>query len=358
MAKIDALLGKMKEIDASDLHMSVDSPPKYRIHGDMTVTKLPVLTHEAMAEYLYEICEDYQKELFDEAHDLDFAYGIPGVARFRCNYFMQRHGMAAVFRIIPEKILTFEELKCPPVLRSLCHREFGLMLVTGPTGSGKSTTLAAMIDYINSNFAKHILTIEDPIEFVHPNKKALISQREVHKHTHSFAHALKSAMREDPNIVLVGEMRDLETISLALTCAETGVLVFGTLHTNSAAKTVDRIIDVFPAEQQAQVRAMLAGSLAAIISQQLLRTRDGKRTGAHEILVGTPGLSNYIRTGQINKIESVIQSGGNLGMQSMDGSIKRLFEEEVIDGKEAYLKSFDKKPFESFFQEMMEAEPD
>ncbi len=357
MPKIDPLLAQMRKISASDLHMSVGSPPKYRIKGDITPTKRPPLTEEEMEELLQEICADWQWEKFMETGDMDFSYGIPGEARFRCNYFKQRHGIAAVFRIIPEKIETLEALGAPEVLKSFCHREYGLVLVTGPTGSGKSTTLAAMIDYINNNFAKHILTIEDPIEFVHENKKSLISQREVFHHTHSFARALRSAMREDPNIVLVGEMRDLETISLALTCAETGVLVFGTLHTNSAAKTVDRIIDVFPAEQQAQVRTMLSNSLAGIISQQLLRTvdREGRgRVAAHEILVGCPALSNYVRTGQISKIESVIQSGGSLGMQTMDSCIRDLFERGIIDGQEAYMKSFDKKPYEKFFEQIME----
>ena len=354
MAKIDRLMVEMKQIDASDLHMSVGSPPKYRISGDMTPTKLPPLTDESLRELLVEICTEGQWQTFGKEHDLDFAYGIPGEARFRCNYFMQRHGMAAVFRIIPEDIQTLEELHSPPALKRFCHREYGLMLVTGPTGSGKSTTLAAMIDYINRNFAKHILTIEDPIEFVHENRKSLISQREVEQHTHSFADALRSAMREDPNIVLVGEMRDLETISLALTCAETGVLVFGTLHTNSAGKTVDRIIDVFPSEQQAQVRTMLSNSLAGIVSQQLVRMADGKgRRAAYEVLVATPGLSNYIRTGQISKIESVIQSGGGLGMLSMDASIRELFERGIISGEEAYMKAFDKKPYERFFEEIM-----
>ncbi len=357
MAKIDPLMIQMRKIEASDLHLAVGSPPKYRIKGDITPTKLPPLTAESLEELLKEICVDWQWKEFVETGDMDFSYGIPGEARFRCNYFKQRHGIAAVFRIIPEKIETLEDLKAPDVLRRFCHREYGLILVTGPTGSGKSTTLAAMINYINDNFSKHILTIEDPIEFVHENKKSLISQREVFNQTHSFARALKSAMREDPNIVLVGEMRDLETISLALTCAETGVLVFGTLHTNSAAKTVDRIIDVFPAEQQAQVRTMLAGSLAGIISQQLLRTvdRGGRgRVAAHEVLVGCPALSNYVRTGQISKIESVIQSGGALGMQTMDSCVRELFEQGIIDGQEAYMKSFDKKPYEKFFEKMME----
>ena len=357
MAKIDALMAPMRRLDASDLHMSVGSPPKYRIQGDMTAVKMPVLTEEAMAAYMREIVQDWQWEAFVKEGDLDFSYGIPKVARFRCNYFMQRFGMAAVFRIIPERIETLDEIGAPDVLKRFCHREYGLVLVTGPTGSGKSTTLAGMINYINENFAKHILTVEDPIEFVHENKKSLISQREVHHHTHSFAQALRSAMREDPNIVLVGEMRDLETIALALTCAETGVLVFGTLHTNSAGKTVDRIIDVFPAEQQPQVRTMLANSLAGIISQQLLRTVDKSgrgRVAGHEVLVGGPALGNYIRTGQISKIESIIQAGGGQGMQSMDACVRELFETGVIGGEEAYMKSFDKRPYEKFFEQMME----
>lgn len=357
MAKIDALLKEMKRLNASDLHMAVGCAPKYRISGDMTPLKLPVLTNDAMAEYMFEVVMEWQKEQFLRDHDLDFSYGIPGVARFRCNYFVQSRGLAAVFRLIPEEIVSLEALGAPESIKKFCYREYGLVLVTGPTGSGKSTTLAGMVDYINSNFAKHILTIEDPIEFVHENKKSLVTQRELGHHTLSFANALRSAMREDPNIVLVGELRDLETIGLALTCAETGVLVFGTLHTNSAPKTVDRIIDVFPSEQQPQVRTMLANSLAGIVSQQLVRTKDGKgRRAAFEVLVSTPGLGNYVRTGQISKIESVMQSGAGLGMQTMDAAIRRLFEEDIIDGEEAYMKSFDKKPYESFFEAMMQRE--
>ena len=357
MAKIDALLREMNRLNASDLHMAVGIPPKYRISGDMTPLKLPALTNESMAEYMFEVLDELQTKNFKKDNDLDFSYGIPGVARFRCNYFMQSRGLAAVFRLIPEKIVSLEELGAPESIKRFCHREYGLVLVTGPTGSGKSTTLAGMVDYINSNFAKHILTIEDPIEFVHENKKSLVTQRELGHHTLSFANALRSAMREAPNIVLVGELRDLETIGLALTCAETGVLVFGTLHTNSAPKTVDRIIDVFPSEQQPQVRTMLANSLAGIVSQQLVRTKDGAgRRAAFEVLVATPGLSNYIRTGQISKIESVMQSGAGLGMQTMDTAIRQFFEQGVIDGEEAYMKSFDKKPYERFFEEMMQKE--
>ncbi len=288
---------------------------------------------------------------------MDFAYAIPGYARFRTNYLMQQSGIGAVMRMIPDKMLTFEELGLPNTVLQFVELGFGLVLVTGPTGSGKTTTLASIINYINDHYRRHILTIEEPIEFVHQHKQCLITQREVGLHTHNFADALRSAMRMDPNVILVGEMRDTETISLALTCAEMGILVFGTLHTNSASKTVDRIIDVFPAQEQARIRTMLAGSLQGVIAQQLLRTADGKgRVASFEVLVATPALGNLIRTAQTAKIDSMIESGGKLGMQTMDSHIQKLLDAGTITGEEAYMKAFDKSKFEKHWSFSVEEE--
>jgi len=355
--KIDRWLLTMHDKKASDLHLTVGSPPKLRIHGDLGPLDEPVLTNELLEEILPEICTPAQWAAFKRDNDMDFAYAIPGYARFRTNYLVQQFGMGAVMRMIPEAMMTFEELGLPNSVLQFVELGFGLILVTGPTGSGKTTTLASIIDYVNEHYRRHVLTIEEPIEFVHRHKQCLITQREVGMHTKSFSSALRCAMRMDPNVVLVGEMRDTETISLALTCAETGVLVFGTLHTNSASRTVDRIIDVFPAEEQARIRTMLASSLKGVIAQQLLRTADGKgRVASFEILVGTPALGNLIRTAQTVKIDSMIQSGGGLGMQTMDSHIQKLLEAGRISGEEAYMKAFDKKTFEKHWSFSVETE--
>ena len=299
MAQIDAFFSKMKEHGASDLHMVVGFPPLLRLRGDLIPLDAPVLTAESNKEILYEILEQKQRETLEKNKDLDKAYELDGVGRFRCNFLYQHRGIGAVFRIIPTTILTLDQLGMPDIVRKIAAYERGLVLVTGPTGSGKSTTMAAIIDLINDTYPKHIITIEDPLEFVHPNKKCVFSQREIGTHAQSFATALMVANREDPDVILVGEMRDLETISLALTCAELGILVFGTLHTNSAAKTIDRIINAFPADQQAQTRTMLSESLKAVIAQQLLKTRDGKgRCAALEILIGSSALASIIREGK------------------------------------------------------------
>ena len=350
MAKIDQWLLKMREADASDLHLTTGNPAKWRVNGELEVIGNENITNEALEEILKEICLPEQWAEFKRDHDLDFAYAIPGYARFRTNYLVQQFGYGMVMRMIPDTMMTFEQLGLPNAVLQFVELNFGLVLVTGPTGSGKTTTLASIIDYVNDHYTRHILTIEEPIEFVHQHKKCLITQREVHLHTHSFGNALRSAMRMDPNVILVGEMRDPETISLALTCAEMGILVFGTLHTNSASKTVDRIVDVFPAEEQARIRTMLASSLQGVIAQQLLRRADAKgRIAAFEILVGSPALGNLIRTGESAKIESMIQGGGGQGMQAMDMHIRALLNANVISGEEAYMKSFNKREFEEYF---------
>ncbi|RLC26233.1 MAG: type IV pili twitching motility protein PilT [Deltaproteobacteria bacterium] len=346
MAKIDQLFREMKESGASDLHLSVGFPPILRLKGKMVRTEHPVLTNDSLTEWLYEILTPQQREELENNRDLDSAYEIPDVARFRCNFFYQHRGIAAVFRIIPTKILTISDLNLPEVLYKIAGFRRGVVVVTGPTGSGKSTTLAAIIDHVNKTRAAHILTIEDPIEFVHPNIKCLITQREAGLHAHSFSDALRVATREDPDIILVGEMRDLETISLALTCASLGILVFGTLHTNSAAKTIDRIIDAFPSDQQNQVRSMLGDSVQAIIAQQLLRTKDGKgRCAANEILLGSSALANIIREGKVTQIPSLIQAGITEGMQTMDGALMKLVKEDRITAEAAYEKAIDKSLF-------------
>ncbi|MCG8537469.1 MAG: type IV pilus twitching motility protein PilT [Pseudomonadales bacterium] len=303
---------------ASDLHLSAGLPPMIRVDGDVRRINLPAMDHKQVHGLIYDIMNDKQRKDFEEFLETDFSFEVPGVARFRVNAFNQNRGAGAVFRTIPSKVLTMEDLGQGQVFKNICEFPRGLVLVTGPTGSGKSTTLAAMLDYINETRYEHILTIEDPIEFVHESKKCLLNQREVHRDTLGFAEALRSALREDPDIILVGEMRDLETIRLALTAAETGHLVFGTLHTTSAAKTIDRVVDVFPAAEKAMVRSMLSESLQAVISQTLLKKNGGGRVAAHEIMIGTPAIRNLIREDKIAQMYSAIQTGASLGMQTLD----------------------------------------
>jgi len=350
MPAIDQLLRTMIEKGGSDLHLTVGLPPKARISGALQPIADAALDADGTEGLLREICPEKRWADFLETHDLDFAYEVPGLARFRANFLYNHWGQAAVFRQIPVKILSFEELKLPPALKKFCHLNEGLVLVTGPTGSGKSTTLAAMIDYINSNFAKHIITIEDPIEFVHPVKKSVIVHREVGEHTTSFAAALKGAMRHDPDIVLLGEMRELETIKLALGCASMGMLVFGTLHTNNAPKTVDRIINAFPAEEQNQVRVMLAGCLAGVVSQLLCRRVPKGRCAVHEILLQHEALPNTIRSGQIANIRAIIESGSAEGMVTMDQSLMNRVKDGSVEVREAYMKAANKAIFASLLQ--------
>jgi twitching motility protein PilT len=336
MAKIDALFKILKDKGGSDLHLSAGNPPLIRRSGDLEPIMSQVLGHEQNKALLYEIMSEAQRKTYETTRDLDFAYEVTELkSRFRANIFMGRLGISAVFRLIPAEILSAEQLGLPPTVLNLTKFKKGLVLVTGPTGSGKSTTLAAMIDHVNKTRKDHILTIEDPREFVHVSQQSLINQREVGRHTRTFAAALKAALREDPDLILVGEMRDLETIELAITAAETGHLVFGTLHTSSAAKTVDRIINVFPTNQQEQVRTMLGESLKGVIAQQLLRTVDGKRCAALEILSVTPAVSNLIREGKTFQIPSVIQTGKSQGMQLMDQAIQDLLTAGKISREEA-----------------------
>lgn len=316
--------------DASDLHISALEAPMIRVHGSLKRIKMPPLSPEDTRAMIYDIMNDEQRRLFEERSDLDFSIEIGNIARFRVNVFKQSRGMGAVFRKIPQRILSVDELGLPAILKEIAKQPRGLVLVTGPTGSGKSTTLAAMIDYINENFEHHILTIEDPIEFVHKPKRSLINQREVGSHTKSFANALRAALREDPDVILVGEMRDLETIQLALTAAETGHLVFGTLHTSSAPKTVDRIVDVFPPEQQQQVRAMFSESIQAVITQTLCKKIGGGRVAALEIMLGTPAVRNLIREGKIHQLPGVIQTSQAVGMQTLEFHLKNLVERNII----------------------------
>jgi twitching motility protein PilT len=353
MPAIDDLLLRMTDNEASDLHMVVGQKPKYRVHGDVvTVDDHSVMDKQAMGDYLLDVLDDEQRERYLDNRDFDFAYAISDKARYRCNYFFQRTGYGAVFRIIPTKILTLEQLALPAALKDFTELRSGLVLVTGPTGSGKSTTLAAMIDHINETQHRHIVTIEDPVEFVHENKKSLLSHREVGNHTESFSSALRAVSRQDADVVLVGEMRDLETIALALSAAAMGTLVYGTLHTNSAPKTIDRIIDVFPTDQQSQVRTILSESLRGIIAQQLLRRKDKPgRIAVNEILVGNTAVAATIREGKIERIISIMQGGRREGMQTMDDGLLRLVEEGVIDGVDAYMKASDKRQFEHFMEE-------
>lgn len=333
------------EQGASDCHLSAGEPPMIRIDGDLKKLDFPALSREEAHALVYDIMNDAQRKNFEEFHECDFSFELGEVARFRVNVFMQRKGEGAVFRTIPTKILSLEELGMPPFLKQLCEKEKGLILVTGPTGSGKSTTLAAMIDYLNTSFEGHILTVEDPIEFVHPSKKCLVNQREVGPHTHSFANALRAALREDPDVILVGEMRDLETIQLALTAAETGHIVFGTLHTSSAPKTVDRIIDVFPPVQQAQVRAQFAESIEAVITQTLLKKKGSGRVAALEILTGTTAVRNLIREGKIHQIPGTMQVSQKDGMQTMDMALTNLVTRGLVTRGEAQSKSMNPNLF-------------
>jgi twitching motility protein PilT len=345
MAAIDALLKTMLEKGGSDLHLTVGLPPKARISGALQTIGPDAINAETMENLLKEICPPKRWAEFLERRDLDLAHEISGLARFRANFLCNHWGQAAVLRQIPAKIMSFEDLKLPEALKKLCHLNEGLVVVTGPTGSGKSTTLAAMIDYINSNLTKHIITIEDPIEFVHPVKKSVIIHREVGEHTESFGTALKGAMRHDPDILLVGEMRELETIKLALGCASMGMLVFGTLHTNNAPKTVDRIINAFPADEQNQVRVMLAGCLAGVVAQLLCKRIPKGRCAVHEILLNHEALPNTIRSGQIANIRSLIESSSADGMISMDNSLMARVKDGTVEAKEAYMKSANKALF-------------
>jgi twitching motility protein PilT len=336
---ITRLLAFGVEQGASDCHLSAGEPPMIRIQGDLKKLDHAPLTKEEAHALVYDIMNDAQRKAFEETHECDFSFEMGTVARFRVNVFMQRKGEGAVFRTIPTKILTLEQLEMPAIMKQLCEKERGLILVTGPTGSGKSTTLAGMVDYLNESFEGHILTVEDPIEFVHQSKKCLVNQRELGPHTNSFANALRAALREDPDVILVGEMRDLETIQLALTAAETGHIVFGTLHTSSAPKTVDRIIDVFPPTQQAQIRAQFAESIEAVITQTLLKKKGGGRIAALEIMTGTTAVRNLIREGKIHQIPGTMQVSQKDGMQTMDMALQSLVSRGLVTKEEAQAKS-------------------
>lgn len=331
--------------NASDLHLSAGMPPMIRADGDIKRINVPALDHSTVHDMVYDIMNDKQRKEYEEHLETDFSFEIPGLARFRVNAFNQNRGASAVFRTIPSTILTLEDLGAPSMFKDLASYPRGVVLVTGPTGSGKSTTLAAMVNHKNETESGHILTIEDPIEFVHESKKCLINQREVHRDTHSFEASLRSALREDPDVILVGEMRDLETIRLALTAAETGHLVFGTLHTSSAAKTIDRIIDVFPADEKDMVRAMLSESLRAVISQTLLKKVGGGRVAAHEVMIGTPAIRNLIREGKVAQMYSAIQTGQQHGMQTLDQCLKGLVERGTVTKQEAMTKAAHKDSF-------------
>ncbi len=331
---------------ASDLHLSAGLPPMIRVHGDVRRINVPPLEHKDVHGMVYDIMNDSQRKVYEETLEVDFSFEIPNLARFRVNAFNQNRGAGAVFRTIPSKVLTLEELNAPKIFAEIANQPRGLVLVTGPTGSGKSTTLAAMVNHVNENEYGHILTVEDPIEFVHESKKCLMNQREVGPHTLSFSNALRSALREDPDIILVGEMRDLETIRLAMTAAETGHLVFGTLHTSSAAKTVDRVIDVFPAAEKEMIRAMLSESLRSVISQTLCKTKDGSgRVAAHEIMIGTPAIRNLIREAKVAQMYSAIQTGQAIGMQTLDQNLQDLVKRNLISIPEARNKAANKDAF-------------
>jgi twitching motility protein PilT len=347
MASVDIaqLLAFTVKNNASDLHLSAGVPPMIRVDGDVKRINMPALKHKEVHSMVYDIMNDKQRKDFEEFFETDFSFEVPKLARFRVNAFNQNRGCAAVFRTIPSEILTLEDLDAPKIFKDISMHPRGLVLVTGPTGSGKSTTLAAMIDYVNENKPDHVITIEDPIEFVHESKRSLINQREVHRDTIGFDKALRSALREDPDVILVGEMRDLETIRLALTGAETGHLVFGTLHTSSAAKTIDRVVDVFPGEEKEMVRSMLSESLRAVISQTLLKRIGGGRVAAHEIMIGTPAIRNLIREGKIAQMYSAIQTGQAQGMQTLDQNLQELMMKGVITKEEARFKAVSKESF-------------
>ena len=336
---ITELLAFSPKQGASDLHLSAGLPPMIRVDGDVRRINLPPMEHKEVHGLIYDIMNDKQRKDYEEFLETDFSFEVPGVARFRVNAFNQNRGSGAVFRTIPSKVLTMEDLGMGQVFKDIASVPRGLVLVTGPTGSGKSTTLAAMIDYINDSRYEHILTIEDPIEFVHESKKCLLNQREVHRDTLGFNEALRSALREDPDIILVGELRDLETIRLALTAAETGHLVFGTLHTTSAAKTIDRVVDVFPAEEKSMVRSMLSESLQAVISQTLMKKMGGGRIAAHEIMIGTSAIRNLIREDKIAQMYSAIQTGGSLGMTTLDQCLEKLLKKGLISREAARMKA-------------------
>ncbi|MBI2289493.1 MAG: type IV pilus twitching motility protein PilT [Betaproteobacteria bacterium] len=343
---ISELLAFVVKNKASDLHLSSGLPPMIRVHGDIRRINLPAMEHKDVHNMVYDIMNDGQRKFYEENLECDFSFAIPNLARFRVNAFVQLRGAAAVMRTIPSKIQSLEDLKCPPIFKEIADTPRGMCLVTGPTGSGKSTTLAAMVNHINENEFGHILTVEDPIEFVHDSKKCLINQREIGPHSLSFANALRSALREDPDVILVGEMRDLETIRLAMTAAETGHLVFGTLHTSSAAKTIDRIIDVFPADEKEMVRAMLSESLRAVISQTLLKTKDGSgRVAAHEVMIGTPAIRNLIREAKVAQMYSAIQTGQSFGMQTLDQNLMDLVRRNIVSSDEARGKAANKDNF-------------
>jgi twitching motility protein PilT len=343
--EIDQLLSFAVKNNASDLHISADLPPMIRVDGDIKRINMPEMSHKEVHSMIYDIMNDKQRKSYEEFLETDFSFEIPDLARFRVNAFNQARGAAAVFRTIPSEILTLEDLGAPKIFKDISMYPRGIVVVTGPTGSGKSTTLAAMVDYVNDNRPDHILTIEDPIEFVHKSRRSLINQREVHRDTLGFNEALRSALREDPDVVLVGEMRDLETIRLALTAAETGHLVFATLHTSSAAKTVDRIVDVFPAGEKDMVRSMLSESLRAVISQTLLKKNGGGRIAAHEIMIGTAAIRNLIREGKIAQMYSAIQTGQAQGMQTLDQCLQDLLSKGMVSREEARYKAVNKETF-------------
>ncbi len=340
---ISQLLAFSVKQDASDLHLSAGLPPMIRVDGDVRRINLPAMEHKQVFDMIYDIMNDRQRKDYDERLETDFSFEIPNLARFRVNAFNHNRGAGAVFRTIPSEILSLEDLAAPGIFREIASMPRGLVLVTGPTGSGKSTTLAAMVNHKNETELGHVLTVEDPIEFVHTSKKCLVNQREVHRDTHSFTDALRSALREDPDTILVGELRDLETIRLAMTAAETGHLVFGTLHTSSAAKTVDRIIDVFPGGEKDMVRAMLSESLRAVISQTLHKKKGGGRVAAHEIMIGTPAIRNLIREAKIAQMYSAIQTGQSIGMQTLDQCLQELLRRGAITPEEAKRKAVSKE---------------
>jgi twitching motility protein PilT len=344
--EISELLAFSVKNKASDLHLSAGLPPMIRVHGDIRRINVPALNNQEVRAMVYDIMSDSQRKQYEAQLEVDFSFELRDVARFRVNAFNQERGAGAVFRTIPSVVLTLEQLEAPKIFKDIADTPRGIVVVTGPTGSGKSTTLAAMVDYVNEKEYGHILTIEDPIEFVHKSKKCLVNQREVGPHTHGFAEALRSALREDPDVILVGEMRDLETIRLALTAAETGHLVFGTLHTSSAAKTVDRIVDVFPAAEKEMVRSMLSESLRSVISQTLLKRKDGSgRVAVHEIMLGTPAIRNLIRENKVAQMYSSIQTGQSLGMQTLDQAMVELVKRNVIDSADARAVAVNKDMF-------------